>query len=248
MAHRLDDSEVAIFRSFVAKLMSLQKQLDELCRGYHYLQDRLFTAEDIPEIRDSLLDRIPRSSQWLIDLIANRPSSQPISGSSVIENRTDRQSHQDTVTTTATGDQATEMYSLVQNYRGEAKLNMTTFLTGRPGRQKRGRRICPLWMCGEKGCFVCGRRHRANEKHYLYKVTAAARKLKEKKPTALLTVEDLALLANLCASTNYKRKDDYVADWAKDNYDIDKDNEISTYKIRTWVPSRKTYVTQLLLK
>lgn len=51
-----------------------------------------------------------------------------------------------------------------------------------------------------KGCFVCGKDHRSNDRHNREEVTEAINKLKARYPTALLTVEDLAFDTNLFTS------------------------------------------------
>lgn len=45
-----------------------------------------------------------------------------------------------------------------------------------------------------KGCFVCGKDHRANEKHEREEVSAGIKRLKEEHITAMLTVADLDVL------------------------------------------------------
>lgn len=47
-------------------------------------------------------------------------------------------------------------------------------------------------MRGHKGCIVCKQDHRARDHHSPHEVKAAFEKLKNKHPSALLTVEDLA--------------------------------------------------------
>ena len=46
-------------------------------------------------------------------------------------------------------------------------------------------------MRGVKGWFVCSKNYRANDKHPRHEVSAAIKRLKEKHPEALITVEDL---------------------------------------------------------
>lgn len=75
MGEKPDDYEITVFRSFVAKLISLQKQRDESYNGDRYIRDRLLTAVDMPLIRDSLRDRVPSTSQKLISSVANRLSA-----------------------------------------------------------------------------------------------------------------------------------------------------------------------------
>lgn len=46
-------------------------------------------------------------------------------------------------------------------------------------------------MRGVKGCFVCGKDHRANTKHPRDEVTTAINGLKEKHPSSLFTIEEM---------------------------------------------------------
>lgn len=65
-----DESEIDVFRKFVAELMALQYQLDESYHGYRFLRDRLLTTVDIPHIQSAPRDRLPRTSQQTINRIA----------------------------------------------------------------------------------------------------------------------------------------------------------------------------------
>ena len=70
-------SEISVYRNFVAKVMSTQKQLDASYHGDQYLRDQLMTSIDIPSVQDSLKDRVPRAAQQLINRVANRLSDKP---------------------------------------------------------------------------------------------------------------------------------------------------------------------------
>lgn len=72
-----DFPEVAIFRSFVNKLNSLQQQLDKQSHGYHFLPDRLLTAVDIPHIQNAFRCHMPRTSEQGINHIALKLSDHP---------------------------------------------------------------------------------------------------------------------------------------------------------------------------
>lgn len=63
-----------MFRTFFAKLMALQKQVDTPYHTDGFLCDRLLTAVGLPAIHSSLRDRMPRSSQEAVNLIANQLS------------------------------------------------------------------------------------------------------------------------------------------------------------------------------
>lgn len=64
-------SEVAVFRELAAKFISLQKQLDDLYQLGSLVRDRLLTDTDIPVIKSTLRDRMPRTSQQAVNLIYN---------------------------------------------------------------------------------------------------------------------------------------------------------------------------------
>lgn len=81
-----EDSEIAVFRYFVAKLMSLRKQLYDSYHGDQYLRDRLLTAMYMPHIIESLRDRVPCTSEQFINRVANRLSSHPKTAGSVFAN------------------------------------------------------------------------------------------------------------------------------------------------------------------
>lgn len=75
MEEKPKGSEIAVFRNFVAKVMSLYNQLHP---DYHtdcQRRDRLLDAVDLPAIENSLRDRTPRICQQLINRVANRMSS-----------------------------------------------------------------------------------------------------------------------------------------------------------------------------
>lgn len=48
------DSEVAVFRSFVERLMGFQKKIDSSYHGDHYLSDRLINTVEIPRIQEEI--------------------------------------------------------------------------------------------------------------------------------------------------------------------------------------------------
>lgn len=60
------------------------------------------------------------------------------------------------------------------------------------------RRSSPSWMRDVNGCFVFGSEHTANDKHKRDEVTAEIRKLKDKHRSALITIEDLWAVQELC--------------------------------------------------
>lgn len=71
------NSEVEVFRTFVAKLMSPQKQLGPSYHRHRFLRDWLMTTIEIPPFQILLWDRIPIPAQQLANLIANSLSEKP---------------------------------------------------------------------------------------------------------------------------------------------------------------------------
>lgn len=87
-------SEVAVFRSFVAKLRSLKQQLYPEYQTDSILKDRRLTEVDIPSIQTTMRDRMPRSEQQAASRIANQLSEKPNSAGSssacIIEGNEDK--------------------------------------------------------------------------------------------------------------------------------------------------------------
>lgn len=77
MQRDLNSSEIEVFRTIIAQIISVQKQLDTLYHGDRYLRDRLLTTVNIPVIRDALRDLVPRTAHQLINGVANRMSDKP---------------------------------------------------------------------------------------------------------------------------------------------------------------------------
>lgn len=74
ISEKPEESEVAIFQNFAAKMMGLQHQLHEDYHTDRSLRDCLMKALDLPLIRDALRERVPRTSQKLINRVAGRLS------------------------------------------------------------------------------------------------------------------------------------------------------------------------------
>lgn len=82
MSRNPGESEVVVFRKFVSRLMSLQKELRPNYHSDDILRDRLLTALNIPSIQVTLRDRIPRTSQQAVNRVANQLSDKPRSAGS----------------------------------------------------------------------------------------------------------------------------------------------------------------------
>lgn len=223
-----DAPEVQVFREFVDKLMSLQHQLHEDYHTDRYLRDRLMTAIDIPNISDSLKDRVPRNAHQLVNRVANRLSGRKNSSGTTLTfiGKHNNQSEP------KNKDEA--LYSIGQNYGGEAKgkvkrYGQAGYRQNQKNSQQNGnrRRIASSWLRGVKGCFVCGKDHYANQKHPRDEVTAAINKLKNKHPRALLTVEDLAFITELYDDNDKEESGEEQAEWAEDDSSNDEEDNIA---------------------
>lgn len=202
-----ESSEAAVFRTFVAKLTSLQKQLDTPYHTDNFLRDRLLTAVDLPAIQSTLRDRMPQTSQMAVNRVANQLSDKPGSA----------------------GSNPSVNYSLGKSYHGDAKRqHRKPWMRGRNnnGTWKGGHRLSPRWMRGIKGCFVCGKDHNANTKHPPDEVTAAINKLKAKHPQALLTVEDLAAVVEMTTTDEQRQEEEQGDDpvWLDEEEESDSDD------------------------
>lgn len=76
MSQSPHESDVSVFRTFVTKLMTLQKQLDTPYHTVGFLRDRRLIVVDPPAIHGSFRDRMPRSSQQAVHRISNQLSDE----------------------------------------------------------------------------------------------------------------------------------------------------------------------------
>lgn len=162
----------------------MQQQLDISYHDDRFLRDRLLTAVDTPTVKAALRDHMPRNSQQAINRIAvqlsDRKKSAAVAAACLVQGLNE------------------VFYSLDKSYHGEAR-RQTMKPYKHSGRKTyggnsqggNGRRINSNWMRGVKGCFVCGKDHRANKKHPRDEFTLAINRLKAKHPSALLTIEDM---------------------------------------------------------
>lgn len=68
------ETEVTMFRRFLAKLMTLQNRLGSTYHTDQLIKDRQMKAIDIPQIKSTLCDHMPRTSQQAVNWIANQLS------------------------------------------------------------------------------------------------------------------------------------------------------------------------------
>lgn len=220
MTDEPEESEVEIFRKFVAKMISLQKQLDDVYHADHFLRDRLLTAVDIPKIQLTLRDRMPRNSQNAIQRVANQLSDKLRSaGTNIVCSAEDDST-----------DQTKILYSLGKTFGGDAKTQPKNpwpsksrryYNKDEERRRRPHRQLNSAWWKGVKGCFVCGKDHLARTRHGKDEITKAIDKLRSNHPSALLTVEDLAFVIDM-VMTETDEKDSSDEDYVKW---IDEDQE-----------------------
>ena len=169
-----DKSEIDVFRSFSFKLTTLQKQLSTHYHHDDFLRAQYITSVDNHKIQQSLRERIPASSQEAANRITTFLSDEPGSAASFKERLSESEA----------------MYSLGMKYGGEAES-----INSRHGKKNYERRLSSKWIKGIKGCYVCGKNHRAATRHSPQQVREAIRKLKHEHPSALLSVEDMVYIS-----------------------------------------------------
>lgn len=117
------------------------------------------------------------------------------------------------------------LYSLKRTYGGVSRRQLkTSWKNTHPKRRnddsgsRKGRRLDSRWLRNVRGCFVCGKLHRANEKDPRHEVTAAIRRLKANHPSALLTISDLETIQNMQDSqAQGSDKEAAEVQWAEDD-------------------------------
>lgn len=155
-------SEADVFREFVAKLMSLQKQWDSEYHEGKYLRDRFMTATDILYIQVVLRDRMLLTAQKLVSRAVNRLSEKAGTADSSL-------AHYSRFSEVEDLNHA--MYTLRKGYGGSSMTIRKQFGnrgSGERCRSARGlsrndkqRNLCPSWMRGVEGFFVCSEEHLA---------------------------------------------------------------------------------------
>lgn len=169
-----EKSESDVFQKLSLELTQTQRQLSKHYRHDDFLRDQLIIAVDIPNIQQALRERVPSSAQEAVQRIATFLSNEPGSAGSYLS------------------DDA--MISVNGTYGGNARKTM------KGSRLKNGKNNCirlsSRWLAGQNGCWVCGKSHKAKERHSKEEIVEAIEKLRSRQPNAMLTVEDLALISN----------------------------------------------------
>lgn len=179
MKEEPEKSEVEVFRSFSFKLTTLQKQLSRHYQHDDFLRDQIIIATDIPNVQQSLRERIPSSAQEAVNRIATFLSHHPKTAGAYISNESN-------------SEESSAMYSLGQKFGGGARKESN----GGHKYKTKNHRISPNWLRGIKGCYVCGKAHRARSRHSPSEVKEAIQRIKNSNPTAMLSASDLAFIAD----------------------------------------------------
>ena len=74
-----EKSEIEVFRELSEELTRIQHQLHSDYHGDRFLRDQLLVAADIPHLRRSLIDKMPRTAPEAMQRIATLLSSEPLS-------------------------------------------------------------------------------------------------------------------------------------------------------------------------
>ena len=199
-----DKSEMEVFRKLADRLTNLQRQLDKSYHADHLLRDQLIIAVDLPLIKRSLRERVPRTAQEAIPRVATFLSKEK--GSAGAYFNFEEHGIDDA------------LYSLGNKFGGEAKKSLKG--RGKRGRQA-SRKLSSKWLAGIKGCWVCGQGHLARFKHTREEVSKALDRLREKHPSAMLTVEDVALITESLFQDNKDSDTEVMAVYSDDDDDDD---------------------------
>lgn len=104
-------SEMKVFQSFVLRAMEIKGNLSQSYQGERYLRNRLQEAIDFTSFQEFLKDRPSKSSQDLINHVANRLSNRPKAAGSILASWVLNEGYQK---------EYAAMYGLGQKYGGGA--------------------------------------------------------------------------------------------------------------------------------
>lgn len=187
-----------MFRTFLASLKWLQKELTTSYWDDKFLQNRLNTVVHSPSAPFALRNWMLYTGTQIANRIANRLSDIPrIAGSSTVHYSP---SGEDPVSNQP-------MYTLRQNYKGATKRSIRPYDSkGSTGISRIARmlpyaegtpktflqkRCCPSWICGIKMYFVWGESHCARQQHSGKTFEWKCERLKRKYSNVRLTVNYL---------------------------------------------------------
>ena len=137
MKNSPEKSELEVFRKVSEDLVQTQHQLHEDYRKDRFLRDQLLVCADIPRLKRSLIEKIPATAQEAMQRIATLLSSEPRSAGAYF-NQNDAEDAFD---------------GFGKRYGGDARRRAKAFRHKGSTLKKK--------LATVKGCWVCGRSHRA---------------------------------------------------------------------------------------
>lgn len=167
-----DKSEVEVFSDLADRLTKIQHQLHSSYHEDRFLRDQLLVAADLPSLRRSLVDKIPRTAQEAMQRIASLLSSEPRSaGANVCD------------------EDASVMYSLGHKYHGKARRKFPS----KRNSSHQLRKMLAAW----DGCWVCPKNHKARFHHTPEEIRKALEDIKRKYPNALFSLDHIEDLQSI---------------------------------------------------
>jgi len=190
MQNNTEKSELEVFHGVADNLTKIQHQLHTAYHDPRFLRDQLLVAADIPHLRRSLIEKIPATAQEAMQRIATLLSSAPRSAAAhCIDDQEDQVN-----------------YGTGKRFGGDARKRLKGSASRGSGRNRKS-------LASIKGCWCCGKDHRARDHHSSEDILAALNRLKKSNPTVLFTVADMdefeaAFLAAYSMDTEDSESDD----------------------------------------
>jgi hypothetical protein len=141
------ESQRAVFEKLVKYLKTCQRQMNTIYHCDHILRDQLLIAIDVPEINRSLRERVPKTSNDLIQRAATSLSIQPVSASALLASSFDVE-----ISTESDASVAGDYYVTGRRFGGAARKLRKPKKSSRVGSK-------------DRRCWVCEGPHLAKEKH-----------------------------------------------------------------------------------
>ena len=167
MKNSPEKSELEVFRKVSEDLVQTQHQLHEDYRKDRFLRDQLLVCADIPRLKRSLIEKIPATAQEAMQRIATLLSSEPRSAGAYFNQN----------------DAEDAFYGFGKRYGGDARRRAKAFRHKGSTLKKK--------LATVKGCWVCGRSHRARGYHSPQDIIQAVNRIKNQKPTRTFTAEEV---------------------------------------------------------
>lgn len=163
-----EKSELEVFQKLSEQLVKIQNQLHSDYHHDRFLRDQLIRAADISHLQHSLNDKVPKTPQEAMHRIANRLSSEPSAGENVAQDDDD-QAH----------------YGIGMKFGGKAQRTL------KGSKHQFSRKNLSKLLASAKGCYVCGRNHRARQAHSSQEILKTIERIKRENPTALFSVDEV---------------------------------------------------------